>query len=237
VQVCVHVDKGFFELNPDLFLCLSLKLWRLPSSIFTCRSFSSSSFILASCSKFFRHRFQTLSSMAFQKVDPAEAMATGSLLTCSIMGICVMTDIGFPPITRTFFSCSCTIIPDALSYTNFLRLGTSFGLNGVPSPKLSPLAPTVDISGISVSIGTVSLFLASSSFFLFSSFVTLSATSLASFSIASFVVVAVATPFLLFTFCSTSFWATAFAVASSLALALASSTIFLFFSVASFFFL
>jgi hypothetical protein len=79
-----------------------------------------------------------LSSVAFQKVDPTEAMATGSLLTCSVTGICVMTEIGFPLLPDTFFSCSCTIIPDALSYTNFLRLGTSFGLNGVPSPKLSP---------------------------------------------------------------------------------------------------
>jgi hypothetical protein len=86
-----------------------------------------------------------LSSVGFQKADATEAMATGSLLTCYVMGICVMIDIGFPPITKLYFLALVQSLPDALSYTNFFRLGTSSGLNGVPSPKLSPLAPTVDI--------------------------------------------------------------------------------------------
>jgi hypothetical protein len=37
-----------------------------------------------------------LSSMEFQKEDPTEAMATRSLLMCSVIGIFVMTEIGFP---------------------------------------------------------------------------------------------------------------------------------------------
>jgi hypothetical protein len=61
----------------------------------------------------------TLSSVVLQKVDPTEAMATGSLLTCLVMGVCVMTEIGFPPVTGTLFSFSCIIRPDALLYMNF----------------------------------------------------------------------------------------------------------------------
>jgi hypothetical protein len=175
------------------FFVLLLKLWRIPSSNFTCRSFSISSQILDSWSKFFQHRFQMLSFVAFQKEDPYEAMDTRSLLTCYVMGICVMNDIGFPHIIGTFFSFSCTILADALLYTNFLRLGTSSGMNGVLSPKFSLLAPTIDISWISVSIGILSPFIASSSLFIFSSYDTLSATSLDSFSIASFIVVVVVT--------------------------------------------
>lgn len=129
--------------------------------------------------------------MAFKKADPVEAMATGSLLTCSVTGIYVMTNIGFPPVVGTFSSCSCMIMLDALSYTNFFGLGTSFGMKRVQSPKFSalnhvcPLASTVDISGISVSIGTISLFLASSSFFLCSSSVALSVASFATLCVAS----------------------------------------------------
>jgi hypothetical protein len=138
--------------------------------------------------------------VAFQKVDPVEATATGSLLTCSITRICVKTEIGSPPILGTLPSCSYMIMLDSLSYTNLFRLGTSFGLNEVQRPKLSSLnyvsllAPFVDISMILVSIGSVSLFLASLSFFLHSSSVALFA--------ASFVALCYAYDV---AFCSTSF--------------------------------
>jgi hypothetical protein len=133
-------------------------------------------------------------------------------------------------------------MPDALSYTNFLRLGTSFGMKGVQSPKLSPmncacpLALVVDISRISVYIGIVSLFLASSSLFLYYSSIALSAASLATFFVAYFVVVVVhATTFSTHAFCSNSFWEPIFFAASTLALALSSLAIFLFFSLSSLF--
>jgi hypothetical protein len=87
-----------------------LKLWRLHSSIFTCRIFSSRSLILASYSKLFWNGFWTLSSVEFQKEDTTEAMTTRYLMTCFVMRICVIIDIGFPLVIRTFISCSCTII-------------------------------------------------------------------------------------------------------------------------------
>jgi hypothetical protein len=77
-------------------------------------------------------------------------------------------------------------------------------MNRIPSPKLSLLEPTVDISRISMSIGIVSLFLASLSFFLFSSYTTLSVTYLSSFSTTSFPIVVVAN-FSFAAFCSTYF--------------------------------
>jgi hypothetical protein len=101
-----------------------------------------------------------------------------------------------------------------------------------------PLALVVDISGISVSIGTVSLFLASSSFFLCYSSAALFAASLDAFFVAYFVVVVVAhaASFFAHAFCSVSFWEDAFVVASALALAWASLAIFLFFLVTLFLF-
>jgi hypothetical protein len=143
--------------------------------------------------------------MEFQKEDLVEAIAVGSLLTCSVMGICVMTDIGFHPLTNTFSSFYFMILLDALSYTIFFSLGTQFFLNGVHSPKLSPLncvcflASTIDILGISVSIENVSLFLDYSYFFLYSSFYPLSIGSFISLFVAS-IVVAYDTSFSISTF-------------------------------------
>jgi hypothetical protein len=144
-------------------------------------------------------------------------MATRSFLTCYVTRIYVMTDIGFPPITGTSSSCSFMIIPDDLSYMNFFRLGTSFSLNGVQIPKLSssnfvcPLAPVVDISRISISIRTISLFLASSYFFLCSSSLFFSVVSFAALCDASTIL------FFVVIFSSASSWETTYVVASDLA--------------------
>ena len=140
------------------FFVLALNIWRLPSSIFTYWSFSYSSLILTSFSIFCWYNFRTLYFMAFMKVDPMEDMVTRYSRTFPVMGVFMRTEIGFPPVTDTFFTYSCTILPYTLSYVNFFRLGTSLGLNGVQSPKPNPsngvylLPLVIDISRISVSI-------------------------------------------------------------------------------------
>jgi hypothetical protein len=65
-------------------------------------------------------------------------MVTGSSLKFPVIGVCVRTEIGFPPVTDTFFTLSCTILPDTLSYVNLFKLGTSFSLNGVWNPRSNP---------------------------------------------------------------------------------------------------
>jgi len=136
-------------------------------------------------------------------------MAIGSLLTYSVMGVCIEIEIEFLPFTSTFFSLSYKILSDALSYTNFLRLGTSFGLKGVPSPKLSPLNFHVRWHQLLISQGyqsPLALFLSSLSFFLCSSSITLFVASLDTFSITSFIVVVASTAtFSIVSFCSVSF--------------------------------
>lgn len=154
--------------------------------------------------------------MVFQKADPYEAMTTRSLLTGSIIGIQVITEIRFPPVTDNLFSCSCMILPDPFSYTNFLRLGTSFDPNGVKSTKPSSLgcelllAKTVAIYDKSISIGKVSSFLVSTYFFNLSSSAALWASSWVDFYTASFFVASSVT-----TFHSTFFFSVALFFAST----------------------
>jgi len=73
------------------------------------------------------------------KAMSTNAMEIGSLLMFYVTRICVRTDIVLPLMTDTFLVFTCAILPMALSYVNFSRLGTLPALNGVQIPRTIPL--------------------------------------------------------------------------------------------------